>query len=123
MKSLILVHNISDRSDVKDVFYIDESYEVVASSIPSYIGWEIKDSQIGSEIAGKPAELQKIESTEDVLADTAKASFTLNALLDVVPVRTAATSIRVTTNGKKLVMTVGTAALTAGRLVVALEYF
>ena len=54
-----LVHNISDRSDVKDVFYIDESYEVVASSIPSYIGWEIKDSQIGSEIAGKPAELQK----------------------------------------------------------------
>ena len=60
-----LVHNISDRSDVKDVFYIDESYEVVASSIPSYIGWEIKDSQIGSEIAGKPAELQKIESTED----------------------------------------------------------
>ena len=60
-----LVHNIFDRSDVKDVFYIDESYEVVASSIPSYIGWEIKDSQIGSEIAGKPAELQKIESTED----------------------------------------------------------
>ncbi len=59
-----LVHNISDRSDVKDVFYIDESYEVVASSIPSYIGWEIKDSQIGSEIAGKPAELQKIEATE-----------------------------------------------------------
>lgn len=60
-----LVHNISDRSDVKDVFYIDESYEVVASSIPSYIGWKIKGSQLGTEIAGNPAELQKIESTKD----------------------------------------------------------
>ncbi len=65
----------------------------------------------------------KIESAADVLAATAKASLSLNAILDVVPVRTAATSILVTTNGKKVVMTVAVAALTAGRLVVALEYF
>lgn len=60
-----LVHDISDRSDVKDVFFIDEAYEVVASNIPSYIGWKIKGSQLGTEIAGNPAELQKIESTKD----------------------------------------------------------
>lgn len=65
----------------------------------------------------------KIESAEDVLAATAKATLAINAILDVVPVRTAATSIRVTANGKKPVMTVATAALTAGKMIVALEYF
>lgn len=72
---------------------------------------------------GAATAAMKIESADDVLAATAKATLALNALLDVVPVRTAATAIRVTSNGKKVVMTVGTAALTAGKLVLALEYF
>lgn len=59
----------------------------------------------------------------DVLTATAKASLSLNAILDVVPVRTAATSILNTTAGTKLKATVAVAALTAGKFIVALEYF
>jgi len=62
-------------------------------------------------------------SSEDILAATGKASLTLNALLDVVPVGTAATMIRATSNITTLTFTIGTAALTAGRICVALDYF
>lgn len=64
----------------------------------------------------------KALSTDDLLASTAKASLTLNALLATVPVGTAATSIRATSNITSLVFTVGTSALTAGKVLVALEY-
>lgn len=59
----------------------------------------------------------------DILAATAKAALTANALLDVVPVRTAATSIRNTVAGAGLTATVAVAALTAGKFIVALEYY
>ena len=65
----------------------------------------------------------KIESAADVLTATAKTSFTLNAILDIVPVRTAATAIRVTAAGNKPVMTVAVAALTAGKFILAVEYY
>lgn len=65
----------------------------------------------------------KLLSAEDVLAATAKATLSANAILDVVPVRTAATSIRNTTAGAKVVATVAVEALTAGKFVVALEYY
>lgn len=65
----------------------------------------------------------KLKTAGDVLAATAKASLTLNAVLDVVPVNTAATSILNTADGAQVVATVGAAALTAGKIVVALEYF
>jgi hypothetical protein len=64
----------------------------------------------------------KALSTDDILASTAKSSLTLNALLATVPVGTAASSIRVTSDITELVFTVGTADLTAGKVVVALEY-
>lgn len=62
-----------------------------------------------------------INSAVDILAATGKASFSLAALLDVVPIRTAATSIRVITTAKLVYGTVATAALTAGKFRVMLE--
>lgn len=61
-------------------------------------------------------------SAGDILAATAKASLTLNALIDTVPVGTAATSIRTTSAGLVPTVTIATAALTAGKIVLALEY-
>lgn len=61
-------------------------------------------------------------SANDILAATAKASLTLNALVATVPVGTAASSIRVTSNITSLTFTVAVAALTAGKICVALEY-
>lgn len=64
----------------------------------------------------------KLKTSEDVLAATAKASLTLNALLDPVPVHTAATAVR-TTALTGLTVTVAVAALTAGKIRVHLEYY
>jgi len=64
-----------------------------------------------------------ILNAADVLAATAVASFSANALLDVVPVSTAATSIRATSGGLGLTMTIAAAALTAGKFTVAVEYY
>ena len=65
----------------------------------------------------------KILSAGDVQAATAVASFSANALLNTVPVGTAATSIRTTSGGLGVTMTVAVAALTAGKFTLALEYF
>lgn len=58
----------------------------------------------------------------DVLASTLKGAMTLAAVLDVVPAGTAATAILTTTDGKGVTLTIGVAAITAGRFTVALEY-
>lgn len=63
----------------------------------------------------------KLASAGDVLAATAKGSLTANALIDTVPDGTAANMIRLTANAQ-LTATVAVAALTAGKIVVALEY-
>ena len=65
----------------------------------------------------------KVVGTADVLAATAVASFSAGAVLNTVPVATAATSIKVAASGLKVVATVAVAALTAGRFIVALEYY
>jgi len=72
--------------------------------------------------AGSATVAIKALTSEDILAATAKASLTANALIDTVPVGTAATSIRCTSTIQALTFTVATAALTAGKIVVALEY-
>jgi len=71
---------------------------------------------------GAPTVTLGVETAVDVLASTLKGALTLNALLDTVPVGTAATSIRTTAVGKGVTMTIGVAAITAGKLTVALEY-
>ena len=60
-------------------------------------------------------------TSEDILAATGKASLTLNALLDTVPVGTAATMLRCTA-ATQLSVVVGTAALTAGVIAVGLRW-
>jgi len=72
--------------------------------------------------SGAPTVTLGVETAVDVLASTLKGALTLNALLDTVPVGTAATSIRTTTVGKGITMTIGVAAITAGKLTVAMEY-
>jgi hypothetical protein len=64
----------------------------------------------------------KVESANDIRAATAVASLSANAVLDVVPVGTAATAVRTTANGRQVVATIAVAALTAGKIVVSLEY-
>ena len=64
----------------------------------------------------------KLETGEDVLAATGKASLTEGALLDTVPVHTAATAVKIV-DATAVTLTVGTAALTAGQMDIYLEYF
>jgi hypothetical protein len=63
-----------------------------------------------------------VETDDDVLASTLKADLDTGDLLDTVPVGTAATAILTTTAGAGVTMTIGVAAITAGKVVVALEY-
>lgn len=63
----------------------------------------------------------KLQTAADMLAATAKASFSANALLDGVQVDTAATMIRCTA-ARTPVATVAVAAITAGKFVVAMQY-
>lgn len=65
----------------------------------------------------------KMLTAADIMGATAVASLSANAILDVVPVGTAATAIRNTTAGVQLKATVAVAALTAGKFTVALEYY
>lgn len=64
----------------------------------------------------------KVESAADVMTATTMAGMVTNALIDVEPDGTAANAIRTTENGRQVVATIATAALTAGKFVVALEY-
>lgn len=64
----------------------------------------------------------KVESAADVMAPATMAGLVTNALLDVKPDGAAANAIRTTENGRQVVATIATAALTAGKLAVALEY-
>jgi hypothetical protein len=59
----------------------------------------------------------------DLRAATAVASWSLNAMLDVVPQGLAAAMIRLASPLTALTFVVAAAALTAGKAVVALEYF
>jgi hypothetical protein len=63
------------------------------------------------------------ETATDILGSTLKGAQTLNALLDIVPAGTAATAVRITsTSNGAMTMTIGVAAITAGKFVVAVEY-
>jgi len=64
----------------------------------------------------------KMESAADIMTATAMAGMVTNALLDVEPDGTAANAVRTTENGRQVVATIATDALTAGKFVVALEY-
>jgi hypothetical protein len=61
-----------------------------------------------------------IEGTDDVLESTLKAALTQNA---IIATEAATTPLLTTTAGAGVTMTIGVAAITAGKLIVALEYF
>lgn len=61
-------------------------------------------------------------TAEDLLAATAITSLTLAAMLDIVPVGTAATAILATANITQVTFTISAAALTAGKITVQLEF-
>ena len=61
-------------------------------------------------------------ASEDILAATAEASLTLNAVLDTVPDQTAANAIRMTSTINSLTFTIGVNDLTAGKVTACLEY-
>jgi hypothetical protein len=65
----------------------------------------------------------KAKSADDVLAATAITSLALNDLLDTVPDGSAANAIRLTSAINELTLTISDAALTAGKISVALEYY
>ena len=67
--------------------------------------------------------LKAIGANDVYAAASAASNFKINTLQPVVPVGTAATSFRVTSNISKLVLTVVTPALTAGKFTVALDYW
>ncbi len=72
--------------------------------------------------AGAATVAMHLLTSEDILtaAAGAKANLTLDALLDIVPVGTAATSLLCTAH-TQLSVVVGTAALTAGKLALTLQ--
>ena len=63
----------------------------------------------------------KAVGTDDILAATNVSALTLNALIDVVPVGTAATMVRCTAY-TRLVCTIATTAFTAGKVAIALNW-
>lgn len=63
----------------------------------------------------------KAVGTDDILTATNVSSLTLNALIDIVPVGTAATMIRCTAY-TLLVCTIATTAFTAGKVAIALNW-
>ncbi len=63
-----------------------------------------------------------VNTTNDIKAATAIAGFSADAVLDVIPVRTAATCVRTTAN-RAVQMTIAAYALTAGKFRVALKYY
>jgi hypothetical protein len=77
----------------------------------------VKTAPVGS---GASVAFQAV-AAGDILETTAITALTLNALLDVVPVYTAATSIRCTAH-TQLTMVITGAALTAGKIAVGLSW-
>ena len=72
---------------------------------------------------GAPTVTLGVETAVDVLASTLKAALSLNALLDIVPVGSAATAIRTTVDGRGITMTIGVAPITDGQFTIACEYY
>jgi len=80
------------------------------------------DVEIGCTSGGSATLALALVSAADIKAATAVATFSLAAILATVPVGTAATSVR-TTAYSGLTLSIGVAALTAGKLNIALEYY
>src|SRR6056297_596051 len=81
------------------------------------------DVQTAGASGGDATVALKFETDEDVLTATAGAvaNLTEGAIIDIVPDHTAANAIRIV-DADRMTMTIGTAALTAGKLDIHVEY-
>jgi hypothetical protein len=71
---------------------------------------------------GAGAVLSLAVGLSELLPDTAVADLTLDAILDVVPNNAAANCILVATTGTGVTLTIAGAAMTAGKITLALQY-
>lgn len=56
-----LLSDISNRGDVKHVFFVDTKYEIIASSLPNYIGSTIDVKDIRAEMDGNESDVHRDE--------------------------------------------------------------
>ena len=56
-----LVNKIAARDDVQDVFFINNSYEIVSSNLNEMIGRNVEDSQLRTELAENRIEINRVQ--------------------------------------------------------------
>ena len=78
---------------------------------------------IAASAASTTGAIMAIGANDIYTAATITAAFALNAMLATIPVGTAATCVRVTSNISKLTFTIGVQPITAGKFTVALDYW
>lgn len=60
-----LINEISNRGDVKHVFFVDPAYEIIASSLPDYEGRTVEDKDLREELDSNESDLQRAEMDGD----------------------------------------------------------
>ncbi len=60
-----LINDISNRGDVKHVFFINGEYEITASSLSEYIGYIIESQEIREEMDNNASDIHKMEIDGD----------------------------------------------------------
>jgi hypothetical protein len=77
---------------------------------------------VNTAVTGVGAVMSLAVGTAELLPDTAVAALTQDAILDVVPNNAAVNCILVATTGTGVTMTIAGAAMTAGKITLALQY-
>lgn len=60
-----LINEISDRGDVKHVFFVNPEYEIIASSLTDYKGGTIEDKDLRAEMDSNASDVQRAEMDGD----------------------------------------------------------
>ena len=82
----------------------------------------VRTAIVTASVASTTLALRAI-GANDIYSAATTVPFAANAMLATVPVGTAATCVRVTSNISKLIFTVGAEPITAGKFTVALDYW
>ena len=73
-----LINGISARGDVKQVFFVNPKYEIIASSLPSYEGLTIEQKELRAEIDGNASDVQRGEKDGDAFFSLSEPIFVDN---------------------------------------------
>nr|WP_319219427.1 bifunctional diguanylate cyclase/phosphodiesterase [uncultured Trichococcus sp.] len=60
-----LINEISGRGDVKQVFFVNPKYEIIASSLPDYMGLTIEQKELRAEMDSNASDVQRVEQDGD----------------------------------------------------------